>query len=78
MELDTFIKHFEDAVEDLESGTLTPETSFKDLKSWDSLAVLTVTDAMDMEYAVTLRKADFESAASVVQLFEIVQSKLTK
>jgi hypothetical protein len=33
---------------------------------------------MDMEYAVTLRKADFESAATVVQLFEIVQSKLTK
>lgn len=78
MELDTFIKHFEDAVEDVESGSITAETVFKDLKSWDSLAILTVTDTIDMEYGVVLRKADFAGVATVCELFECMQAKRFK
>jgi acyl carrier protein len=78
MELDTFIKNFEEAVEDVEVGTLTAQTRFKDLKSWDSLAILIVTDTIDMEYDVVLRKSDFESSDTLVELFELVQIRLKK
>ncbi len=78
MELDTFIKNLEEAIEDVEVGTLTAQTRFKDLKSWDSLAVLTVTDTIDIEYGVVLRKPDFESADTLVELFELVQTKFEK
>jgi len=78
MELRTFIRNFEEAVEDVEVGSLTDQTRFKDLKSWDSLAILTVTDTIDMEYGVILRKPDFESADTLFELFEIVQIRLTK
>ena len=78
MKLDTFIKNFEEAVEDVEVGSLTALTRFKDLKSWDSLATLTVTDTIDMEYGVVLRKSDFESADTLVELFELVQTRLKK
>ena len=78
MELDTFIRNFEEAVEDVEVGTLTVKTRFKDLKSWDSLAILTVTETIDMEYGVVLRKPDFEIADTLVELFELVQIRLSK
>jgi acyl carrier protein len=78
MELDTFIKNFEEAVEDVGVGTLTAQTRFKDLKSWDSLAILTVTDTIDMEYGVVPRRTDFESADTLVELFELVQTSLKK
>ena len=78
MELNTFIKNFEEAVEDLEVGTLTAQTRFKDLKSWDSLAILTVTDTIDMEYGVVARKSDFESVDTLVELYELVQTRLKK
>ena len=78
MELDTFIKNFEEAIEDIEVGTLTAQTRFKDLKSWDSLAVLTVTDTIDMEYGVVPRKTDFESVDTLIELFELVQIRLKK
>ena len=78
MELDTFIKNLEDAIEDVEVGTLTAQTRFKDLKSWDSLAVLIVTDTIDMEYGVVLRKPDFESKDTLVELFELVQTRFKK
>ena len=78
MDLDTFIKNFEEAVEDVEVGTLTAQTRFKDLKSWDSLAILTVTDTIDMEYGVVPRKPDFESTDTLVELFELVQTRLKK
>jgi len=78
MELKTFIKNFEEAVEDVEVGSLTDQTRFKDLKSWDSLAILTVTDTIDMEYGVILRKLDFESVDTLFELSKIVQIRLTK
>ena len=78
MELDTFIRNFEEAVEDVEVGTLTVKTRFKDLKSWDSLAILTVTETIDMEYGVVLRQPDFEIADTLVELFELVQIRLSK
>ena len=78
MKLDTFIKNFEEAVEDVEVGSLTALTRFKDLKSWDSLAILTVTDTIDMEYGVVPRKPDFESADTLVELFELVQTRIKK
>ena len=78
MELDTFIRNFEEAVEDVEVGTLTVKTRFKGLKSWDSLAILTVTETIDMEYGVVLRKSDFEIVDTLVELFELVQIRLSK
>ena len=78
MKLDTFIKIFEEAVEDVEVGSLTAQTRFKDLKSWDSLAILTVTDTIDMEYGVVPRNPDFERTDTLVELFELVQTRLKK
>ena len=75
MSLNKFISIFEEAVEGLESGTLTADTDYRELKSWDSLAILTVTDAIEMEYAVLLNKKHFERARTIEELYTVVLGK---
>lgn len=76
MTIEQFIEDFENAVEDVEPGSLSADTAFKSLRSWDSLAVLTVTDTIDIDYGVLLRKPDFESAITLSDLFNLVQQKM--
>jgi len=54
---------------------LDADTEYKRLKSWDSLAVLTVTDTIEMEYGVLLRKSDLDAAVTLSDLFECVRVK---
>lgn len=54
---------------------LDADTEYKRLKSWDSLAVLTVTDTIEMEYGVLLRKSDLDAAVTLSDLFECVRGK---
>ena len=75
MSLEQFIGHFSESLEELPDDPLTGETVFKDLKVWDSLAVLTVTDTIDMEYGVLLKKADYADCATVAALYDLVQSR---
>lgn len=75
MSLAGFIEHFEEAVEDIESGSLKGATRYRDLKTWDSLAVLTLTDTVDMEYGVLLTKADYAACATIEDLYRRVLDK---
>ena len=76
MEIKNFIDHFEYALDGLESGTIDGATKFKDLKEWDSLAILTLTDKIDIEYGILLRKSEIEAFETIEQLFDFIQSKL--
>jgi acyl carrier protein len=75
MRLEKFIEDFEDAVEDVEPGSLNAETVFKGLRSWDSLAILTVTDVVEMEYGVLLNKKSFEGVTTIEELYQLVVPK---
>lgn len=73
MSLSKFITIFEAAIETIEPGTLSAKTEYKELKAWDSLAILTVTDAIEMEYGVLLNRKYFEGAETVGDLYESIQ-----
>ena len=75
MNLDQLIGIFSESLEELPAAPLTGETKFKDLKAWDSLAVLTVTDEIDMEYGVLLRKTDFQALVTLQDLCDFVNTK---
>ena len=76
MSLNRFIHILEAAIEAVEPGTLSAQTNYKGLKAWDSLAILTVTDAIEMEYGVLLNRKYFESAETVEDLYEIIREKI--
>ena len=75
MELKQFITDIEDAIEDVEPGTLAAGTEYKSLAAWDSLAVLTVSGAVELEYGVLLRKDDFAQCKTVEALYELVAKR---
>lgn len=75
MNLEKFIQDFEEAVEDVEPGSLSAETVFQELGVWDSLAILTVTDEIELEYGVLLNKQSFESVCTIEDLYQLVCNK---
>ncbi|HAV12190.1 MAG TPA: acyl carrier protein [Opitutae bacterium] len=75
MSLDQFIEDFEEAVEDVEVGTLSPSTNYRQLEQWDSLSVLTVIAMVDADYDVRLKADDLKGCESLEALFAHIQSK---
>jgi acyl carrier protein len=75
MNLKQFINDLEEAIEDLEAGTLQPETDYKALSVWDSLAVLTVIAMVDAEYEVSINAAHLKDCGTVLALFEKVKER---
>jgi len=75
MDLEIFINQVGDALGDLPEGPLVPETEFKALKAWDSLGILTVTDTVETEYGVLLRREDYNACQTLEALFQRVQSR---
>jgi len=51
-------------------------TRFKELDEWSSLIALSVIAMVDEEYNVTLQGNDMKAAETIVDLFNVVQSKL--
>ena len=75
MTLETFIEDFENAVEDVEPGSLTGETVFRSIEQWDSLAVLTVIAMVDADYDVRLKAKELKQAETLTELFSIIETK---
>ena len=76
MQIEIFIQQFEESLDGLDRGTVSEITVFKELKEWDSLAILTLTDTIDLEYGVLLKKTEIESCDTVQSLFDLIQSKV--
>lgn len=74
-DLNQFIANLEDAIEDLESGSLTGDTDFKRLPQWDSLALLSTIAMVDYEYDVSMKADELKACSSVADLFKHIQSK---
>lgn len=76
MQIEIFLQQFEESLDGLDRGTVSETTVFKELKEWDSLAILTLTDTIDLEYGVLLKKTEIESCDTVQSLYDLVQSKV--
>ena len=75
MELDTFIKNFEEAVEDVEVGSLSGDSVYRSLEHWDSLAVLTVIAMVDTEYDLRLKAKELKQIETLSELHALLESK---
>ena len=76
MQIEILIQQFEESLDGLDRGTVSETTVFKELKEWDSLAILTLTDTIDLEYGILLKKSEIESCDTVQSLYDLVQSKV--
>ncbi len=75
MELEALIKIFSESLEELPSSPIDSATRFKDLKAWDSLAVLTVADSVEIESGVLIKKEDFLESETIAELQALILKK---
>lgn len=75
MDINEFILKLEAEFEDVPKGTLTAQTSFRDMPEWSSMHALIIIALIDTEYGVTLNGEDLRSAVTVQDLFNIITSR---
>lgn len=75
MEINEFIQHFADQLDETDVNILTPETNFRDLDEWSSIIGLSIILMVDEEYGITIGADDMKQAQTIGDLFNIVQSK---
>lgn len=75
--IEEFIKTLEAEFEELQPGTLKPETKFTDLDEWSSMHSLIIIALIDTEYDVTITGEDLMSIKKVEELYTIVKDRHT-
>lgn len=74
MDSKLFLEKFSDQFEDAEQTTITLDTSYKNLDSWDSLTAFSVQAMIEDDFGVTLSQEDIKSTNTVQELFDLVAS----
>lgn len=75
LELSTFIKDFEEIFDDVEAGTITQSTVFRDIDEWSSLIALSLIAMADENYDIKLSGDDIRSSTTVEDLYQKVAAK---
>ena len=70
MGIEEFIVNFAEQLDDTEAVALTPQTEFRELDDWSSLAALSVIAMVDEEYGVTIGSETFKNAKTIQDLYE--------
>lgn len=73
MEIQEFINKLEVEFEEIEKGTLRPETNFRDIDEWSSMHALIIIALIDVEYDVTVGGEDLVKMETIQDLFDFVQ-----
>lgn len=69
------MQNFADQLDDTPVEILTPETEFRNLDDWSSLAALSIIAMVDEEYGVSLSSETFRNSKTIQDLFDQVSKK---
>lgn len=74
--MEKFITLFAEQFDDTQRSLFTPETKFRDLDEWNSLAALLIMAMINEEYNVLLKGDEMRGAETIEELYNLVASKL--
>jgi acyl carrier protein len=75
MNVSEFVRNFENAVENVEPDSLTPETQYQKIKQWDSLGLLCLLAMIDCEYQVQVPGMALKQCETLQDVYELVCSR---
>lgn len=75
MEEEKFLKQFISQFDD-EPIEVTMDTDFRDIDDWDSLTALGIISMIDDEYSVKLSGEELKSSKTVMDIFNIIKTKV--
>lgn len=70
-----FTKLLEEEFDDIEEGTLKPETSYRNIPNFSSMYALIIIAFIDNQFDVLLTGEDLKKAETIADLYNIVKSK---
>lgn len=73
--MENFILKLKENVDAFEDADLAADTDITKLEDWDSIALLSVMGMISTEYGVNLTNTDIVNAATVENIFNLVNSK---
>jgi len=76
MEIEQFVRHFENAIEGIDPNSLHGDTQYHLLPQWDSLALLCLLAMIDCEYNVQIPGMELKSCDTLRDIFDLVGAKL--
>lgn len=76
MDLNEFVAHFAEQFDATDASVFTPETRFREIDEWSSLIGLSVIAMVDEEYDVTLKGDDVKNSNTILDLYNIVKSRV--
>lgn len=75
MDIKLFLKNVEEAIDGVDTDSLKPDTEFRKLEQWDSLAVLSTLAMIDAEYDAQIKADELRECKSFNDLFSLIKSK---
>lgn len=75
MNIDRFIEMLEAEFEEVEAGSMAPDTVFVDMKEWCSLYALIVMALVSTEFNIDLSGDDLIGISTVSDLFSLIQNR---
>ena len=70
-----FTEKLEAEFEDLQKGTLTPDTDYRAINGWSSMHALIVIAFVDANFDVLLTGIDLKSTKTINDLYNLIQHK---
>ncbi len=75
MGIKEFIEKLEVEFDEIEQGTLSSETNFRDIDEWSSMHALIIIALIDVDYGVVVRGEDLVKMNTIQDLFDFVKLK---
>lgn len=76
LDINDFTRLLEAEFEDLEKGTLTPETNYREIPDFSSMHALILIAFVDNHFDVLLAGKELKEAQTIRDLYHIVKAKL--
>lgn len=75
MTLQEFTQNLAAEFDDIEPGTITPTTNYRNIKNWSSMYALIVIAFVDTNCDVQLNAEDLKSSQTIEDLYNVVVKK---
>ena len=75
MTLEEFTIKLEKELEEVEAGTLHPDSVYRDLKNWSSMYALIIIAFIDFNFNIILNSKELKETSTIRELYNLVKSK---
>jgi acyl carrier protein len=71
--MEEFLKEFEEQFAGVETGSVKPDSNFRNIEGWDSLTAMLIIDMMSEKYNTIITADNLRACQTVNDLFKLTQ-----